>query len=240
LGRLAGGHGTGPGEVALVQLPAAAQVVADHAKLGGAVVGDGLEARGDQRLVELAGEERPAVGLAVGGEQPDGVGVGLGGPFGCRLRAVQLRDLRVAMMASLCLLPAVSPQRRTQPCAERPFPTGPLAGPAGDLTWELDRSWGLVDREAGNDHPLGRSGTRCGALGRLNRARMPSKARRCTGREAAVEGLSDRSRWLRFFSAFPDLAQAARWATKTDNDRRYGLVATVDDHGHRRPRRLRA
>ena len=29
---------------------------------------------------ELVGEERPAVGLAVGGEQPDGVGVGLDGP----------------------------------------------------------------------------------------------------------------------------------------------------------------
>jgi hypothetical protein len=39
---------------------------------------------GDERLdvlaLELAGEERLAVGLAVGGEQPDGVGVGLDGP----------------------------------------------------------------------------------------------------------------------------------------------------------------
>ena len=46
-----------------------------------------------------------------------------------------------------------------------------------------------------------------------------------------LRGLSDRSRWLRFFSAFPDLATAARWATEVDNDRRYGLVATVDGHG---------
>jgi RimJ/RimL family protein N-acetyltransferase len=46
-----------------------------------------------------------------------------------------------------------------------------------------------------------------------------------------LKGLSDRSRWLRFFSAFPDLARAARWATEVDNDRRYGLVATVDGHG---------
>jgi RimJ/RimL family protein N-acetyltransferase len=43
--------------------------------------------------------------------------------------------------------------------------------------------------------------------------------------------LSDRSRWLRFFSVCPDLAKAARWATEVDNDHRYGLVATVDGHG---------
>ena len=46
-----------------------------------------------------------------------------------------------------------------------------------------------------------------------------------------LRGLSDRSRWLRLFSAFPDLAQAARWATEVDNDRRYGLVATVERDG---------
>jgi RimJ/RimL family protein N-acetyltransferase len=46
-----------------------------------------------------------------------------------------------------------------------------------------------------------------------------------------LRGLSDRSRWLRFFSAFPDLAQAVRWATEVDNDRRYGLVATVERDG---------
>jgi RimJ/RimL family protein N-acetyltransferase len=46
-----------------------------------------------------------------------------------------------------------------------------------------------------------------------------------------LRGLSDRSRWLRFFSANPDLAQAARWATEVDNDRRYGLVATVERDG---------
>jgi RimJ/RimL family protein N-acetyltransferase len=46
-----------------------------------------------------------------------------------------------------------------------------------------------------------------------------------------LRGLSDRSRWLRFFSARPDLATAARWATEVDNDRRYGLVATVGGHG---------
>jgi acetate---CoA ligase (ADP-forming) len=43
--------------------------------------------------------------------------------------------------------------------------------------------------------------------------------------------LSDRSRWLRFFSAFPNLAKAARWATEMDNGRRYGLVATTERDG---------
>ena len=43
-----------------------------------------------------------------------------------------------------------------------------------------------------------------------------------------LTGLSDRSRWLRFFSAFPDLAGAVQWATEVDNDRRYGLVATAE------------
>jgi RimJ/RimL family protein N-acetyltransferase len=46
-----------------------------------------------------------------------------------------------------------------------------------------------------------------------------------------LRGLSDRSRWLRFFSACPDLAQAARWATEVDHDRRLGLVATVERDG---------
>ena len=46
-----------------------------------------------------------------------------------------------------------------------------------------------------------------------------------------LNGLSDRSRWLRFFSAFPNLAKAARWATEVDNGRRYGLVATTEGDG---------
>ena len=46
-----------------------------------------------------------------------------------------------------------------------------------------------------------------------------------------LQWLSDRSRWLRFFTAFPDLARAARWATEVDNDRRYGLVATGERDG---------
>jgi acetate---CoA ligase (ADP-forming) len=42
-----------------------------------------------------------------------------------------------------------------------------------------------------------------------------------------LEGMSDASRWLRFFSAFPRLEPAVRWATEVDYDRRCGLVATA-------------
>jgi acetate---CoA ligase (ADP-forming) len=43
--------------------------------------------------------------------------------------------------------------------------------------------------------------------------------------ERLLKGLSDRSRWLRFFSGFPDLVKAVQWATEVDYDQRYGLVA---------------
>jgi RimJ/RimL family protein N-acetyltransferase len=46
-----------------------------------------------------------------------------------------------------------------------------------------------------------------------------------------LKGLSDRSRWLRFFTAAPDLPKAARWAAEVDNDHRYGLVATIQREG---------
>jgi acetate---CoA ligase (ADP-forming) len=46
-----------------------------------------------------------------------------------------------------------------------------------------------------------------------------------------LQGLSARSRRLRFFSACPNLVKAARWATEVDNDRRYGLVATAKRDG---------
>jgi RimJ/RimL family protein N-acetyltransferase len=59
----------------------------------------------------------------------------------------------------------------------------------------------------------------------------PAKPSDAPAVELLLQGLSDRSRWLRFFSAFPDLARAARWATEVDNDRRYGLVATVERDG---------
>jgi RimJ/RimL family protein N-acetyltransferase len=60
------------------------------------------------------------------------------------------------------------------------------------------------------------------------RPARPSDAR---ATKLLLTGLSDRSRWLRFFSAFPNVPKAARWATKVDNDRRYGLVATGERDG---------
>jgi hypothetical protein len=50
----------------------------------------------------------------------------------------------------------------------------------------------------------------------------PAKPSDAPAVKLLLKGLSDRSRWLRFFSAFPDLARAARWATEVDNDRRTG------------------
>ena len=46
------------------------------------------------------------------------------------------------------------------------------------------------------------------------------------GVERLLKGLSDRSRWLRFFSGYPNLGKAVQWATEVDYERRYGLVAT--------------
>src|SRR5919198_2007559 len=47
------GHAADPGDVAFVQLAAAAQEVAQHPELRGGVVGDAVEALGDQWLVDL-------------------------------------------------------------------------------------------------------------------------------------------------------------------------------------------
>ena len=49
--------------------------------------------------------------------------------------------------------------------------------------------------------------------------------------EQLLRGLSDQSRWLRFFSGFPNLEKAVQWATEVDYDRRYGLVATTGIDG---------
>src|SRR5512132_260703 len=49
--------------------------------------------------------------------------------------------------------------------------------------------------------------------------------------EQLLEGLSDRSRWLRFFSGYPNLAKAVEWATEVDYEHRYGLVATTGGDG---------
>ena len=60
----------------------------------------------------------------------------------------------------------------------------------------------------------------------------PAKPADAPAMRLLLKGLSDRSRWLRFFSGFPDLAKAARWATEVDNGRRrYGLVASTEGDG---------
>src|SRR5512132_2015735 len=49
--------------------------------------------------------------------------------------------------------------------------------------------------------------------------------------EELLKSLSDRSRWLRFFSGFPNLERAVQWATEVDYQRSYGLVATSGGDG---------
>jgi acetate---CoA ligase (ADP-forming) len=56
----------------------------------------------------------------------------------------------------------------------------------------------------------------------------PAKPSDAPAVQRLLEGLSDRSRWLRFFSVVPDLVRAVRWATEVDNGHRYGLLATAE------------
>jgi acetyl coenzyme A synthetase (ADP forming)-like protein len=59
----------------------------------------------------------------------------------------------------------------------------------------------------------------------------PVRADDAPGVERLLNELSDQSRWLRFFSGFPNLASAVAWATQVDYRDRYGLVATMGDDG---------
>ncbi|HEU4396275.1 MAG TPA: GNAT family N-acetyltransferase [Actinomycetota bacterium] len=59
----------------------------------------------------------------------------------------------------------------------------------------------------------------------------PIRADDATAVHAFFEGLSPESIALRFFSGFPNLDSAVRWATEVDYERRYGLVATSGDGG---------
>jgi acetyl coenzyme A synthetase (ADP forming)-like protein len=60
----------------------------------------------------------------------------------------------------------------------------------------------------------------------------PARPTDAAAMEQLLRGLSDRSRWLRFFSGFPNLEHAVRWATEVDYEHRYGLVATTGGDGH--------
>jgi L-amino acid N-acyltransferase YncA len=57
----------------------------------------------------------------------------------------------------------------------------------------------------------------------------PVRAEDAPAVRAFFERLSPRSIALRFFSGFPDLDRAVRWATEIDDQHRYGLVATGAD-----------
>jgi L-amino acid N-acyltransferase YncA len=57
----------------------------------------------------------------------------------------------------------------------------------------------------------------------------PVRATDAPAVRAFFEHLSRKSIGLRFFSGFPDLDRAVRWATDVDHQHRYGLVATGAD-----------
>jgi acetate---CoA ligase (ADP-forming) len=57
----------------------------------------------------------------------------------------------------------------------------------------------------------------------------PVRATDAPAVHAFFEHLSPKSITLRFFSSFPDLDRAVRWATEVDGQHRYGLVATSAD-----------
>jgi acetyl coenzyme A synthetase (ADP forming)-like protein len=59
----------------------------------------------------------------------------------------------------------------------------------------------------------------------------PVKAEDAAAVHVFYEGLSPESIALRFFSGFPNLDMAVRWATEVDYQQRYGLVATSGDDG---------
>jgi acetate---CoA ligase (ADP-forming) len=58
----------------------------------------------------------------------------------------------------------------------------------------------------------------------------PIRATDAPAVRAFLEGLSPESITLRFFSSFPDLDRAVRWATDADDQHRYGLIATSSTH----------
>jgi acetate---CoA ligase (ADP-forming) len=59
----------------------------------------------------------------------------------------------------------------------------------------------------------------------------PVRATDAPAVHAFFEHLSPKSIGLRFFSSFPDLDRAVRWATDVDHPHRYGLIATSSADG---------
>jgi acetate---CoA ligase (ADP-forming) len=59
----------------------------------------------------------------------------------------------------------------------------------------------------------------------------PVRAEDAAAVQVFFKGLSPKSIALRFFSSFPDLDRAVRWATQVDDQHRYGLIATSSADG---------
>jgi acetyl coenzyme A synthetase (ADP forming)-like protein len=59
----------------------------------------------------------------------------------------------------------------------------------------------------------------------------PARPSDAPGMERLLQGLSEESRYLRFFSASIDLPRMVAWATQVDHQRRDGLVATTGTEG---------
>lgn len=92
--------------------------------------------------------------------------------------------------------------------------------------WELPGRTGLA---------LGASGDPAAAAIRLRDGSTvhlrPVRAEDAAAVRCLFQGLSETSRWLRFFTVCPRLDRVIDWATKVDNDRRLGLVAITADTG---------
>jgi GNAT superfamily N-acetyltransferase len=59
----------------------------------------------------------------------------------------------------------------------------------------------------------------------------PARADHAAALRCLFQGLSERSIWLRFFTACPRLDRVVGWASEVDNDRRLGVVAIAADTG---------
>jgi GNAT superfamily N-acetyltransferase len=95
--------------------------------------------------------------------------------------------------------------------------------PAG--AWEPPDRTGLALGAAGD--PADAVCLRDGSTVHLRSVRVEDAA----AIRSLFQGLSETSRWLRFFTVCPRLDRVVDWATKVDNDRRLGLVAITADSG---------
>ena len=97
--------------------------------------------------------------------------------------------------------------------------------PAG--AWELPGRTGLALALDTAGDPAAAVRLRDGSTVNLR----PVRAEDAAAVRGLFQGLSETSRWLRFFTVCPRLDRVVDWATKVDNDRRLGLVAITADTG---------